>query len=176
MARYRLINCEFLAASSFKNMPNKAKLLYLSMLFNADDVGFVDSTDDIIASLEKNDNEYEKSVSLELLENTYKSGLLELINNGYVYEFEDNHAHKVHLIRHWFYHNKWKKGLWTNYKAFQDKVYLENNEYKLGKKPLKENKSKETNINENKLNDYELSDNEKEQIEDKGDDYLPFEV
>lgn len=150
MARHRLVNCEFINASSFKvNVSNKAKLLYLLMLANGDDRGFVDNTKDLINSLTNNDNEYNKSVSLELLENTYNSALEELIEKGYLYEFKDNHNNKVHLIRHWFYHNKWKERLWTNYRAFISQVYLDNNEYVIGKKPSKENKeNKETNVNE----------------------------
>ena len=72
MSRHRLINCEFINASSFKvNVSNKAKLLYLMMIMNGDDRGFVDTTNELINSLSANENECEKSVSLELLENTY---------------------------------------------------------------------------------------------------------
>lgn len=149
MARHRLINCEFINASSFKvNVSNKAKLLYLMMFANGDDRGFVDTTQDLIDALEKNENDNDKSVSLELLGNTYNNALQELLEKGYLYEFKDNHCNRVHLIRHWFYHNKLVKGLWTNYKNFLEMVYLENNKYFLGKKPSKESKT-----NENKVND-----------------------
>ena len=154
MARHRLINCEFINAGSFKiNISNKAQLLYLKMITNADDRGFVDSTQDLINSLTSNEKEFNKTISLDLLENTYNSALNELIDKGLVYEFVDNHKNIVHLIRHWFYHNKYVKGLWTNYKNFLEQVYLENNEYVLGKKPLKENKIKETNTNETNINE-----------------------
>lgn len=154
MSRHRLINCEFINASSFKvNVSNKAKLLYLLMLANADDRGFVDNTEDLINSLTNNDNEYNKSVSLELLANTYNSALEELLEKGYLYEFKDNHNNKVHLIRHWFYHNKLKKGLWTNYRTFLAQVYLEDNEYLMGKKPSKEDKLKEDNLNQDNILD-----------------------
>ena len=153
MARQRLVNCEFINAASFKiNVSNRAKLLYLMMLMSGDDRGFVDTTQDLINALEKNDNELDKVERLELLENTYNTALNELIEKGYLYEFKDNHSNKVHLVRHWFYHNKYKVGLWTNYRNFLDMVHLENNEYILGKKPLKEDKIKETNTNESKPN------------------------
>ena len=153
MARARLLNCDFVNASSFKvNVSNRAKLLYLMMFVNGDDRGFVDITNDLINALEKNDNEVDNKISLELIENTYNSALRELIDKGYLYEFVDNHNNKVHLIRHWFYHNRLIKGLWTNYKNFLEMVYLENNEYFLGKKPLKEDKEKENKLNQSKLN------------------------
>lgn len=157
MARQRLINCEFLNASSFKiNVSNKAKLLYLMMIVNSDDKGFVDTTNDIINALTDNDKEFDNKVSLELIETTYTSALQELLQRGYLYEFKDNHNNKVHLIRHWFFHNKLKKGLWTNYRNFLDMVQLESNEYILakGKKPLKEDKIKEDNINQDIVNQY----------------------
>lgn len=164
MARHRLINCEFINASSFKvNVSNKAKLLYLLMLANADDRGFVDNTEDLINSLTNNDNEYNKSVSLELLANTYNSALGELLDKGYIYEFKDNHKNKVYLIRHWFYHNKLKKGLWTNYRTFLAQVYLEDNEYLMGKKPSKEDKVKEDNLNQDNI----LEEIDKEPVKEK---------
>lgn len=159
MARHRLINCEFINAGSFKtNISNKAKLLYLMMIANADDKGFADSTQDLINSLTNNEKEFNNTISLDLLENSYNSALNELIDKGLVYEFVDNHNNKVHLIRHWFFHNKLIKGLWSNYKNFLDQVYLDNNEYIVGKKPLKENKIKETNTNQDKLNNVEPTD------------------
>lgn len=154
MAKHRLVNCEFLNAGSFKvNISNKAKLLYLMMIISADDRGFVDTTQDLINSLTNNDKEFDKTVSLELLENTYNTALEELKDKGYIYEFKDNHKNKVHLIRHWFYHNKLKKGLWTNYRTFLAQVYLEDNEYLIGKKPSKEDKTKEDNLNQDNILD-----------------------
>lgn len=161
MAKHRLINCEFINASSFKvGVSNKGKLLYLMMLMNGDDRGFVDTTNDLINALTQNENELDQSVSLELLENTYKSALDELLDKGYLYEFRDNHNNRVHLVRHWFYHNKYVKGLWTNYRTFLTQVHLEDNEYIVGKKPLKENNIKETNVNEIKQNESDLTEEE----------------
>lgn len=154
MARQRLINCEFINAGSFKvNVSNRAKLLYLMMFVNGDDRGFVDIVPDLINALEANDKDFDKVERLELLENTYSTALQELLERGYIYEFKDNHKNKVYLIRHWFLHNKYKVGLWTNYRNFLDKVHLENNEYILGKKPLKEDKLKETKTNETNINE-----------------------
>ena len=65
MSKHRLVNCEFIHASSFKvNLSNKAKLLYLMMLTSADDKGFVDTTNDIINALKTNDNEFEKTENI----------------------------------------------------------------------------------------------------------------
>ena len=152
MAKHRLLNCEFINATSFKNnLSNRAKLLYLMMFTNADDKGFVDTVQDLINALEKNDNELDKVERLELLENTYNTAINELIDKGLIYRFNDNHNNKIYLIRHWFYHNKLVKGLWTCYRNFLELVHLENNEYILNsvKKPLKEDK---ININQDKLN------------------------
>lgn len=149
MSKHRLLNCEFICASSFKvNVSNKGKLLYLLMFASGDDRGFVDTTNDIINALTTNENENDTQVSLTLLNNDYESALNELIEKGYLYEFKDSHNNRVHLIRHWFYHNKLVKGLWTNYRSFLDMVYLDNNEYQMGKKPLKENNNK---VNENNI-------------------------
>lgn len=152
MAKHRLVNCEFLNAGSFKvNISNKAKLLYLMMIISADDRGFVDTTEDVINALTKNDNDFDKVERLELLENTYHTALVELINRGYLYEFKDNHSNRIYLIRHWFFHNKFIKGLWTNYRDFLNQVHLESDKYVMGsKKPLKEDNINETNVNENK--------------------------
>lgn len=170
MAKHRLLNCEFINAGSFKvNVSNRAKLLYLLMFANADDRGFVDTTQNLIKTLEDNDQEFDKVERLELLENTYNTALSELLEKGYVYEFKDNHNNRVHLIRHWFYHNKMIKGLWTNYRNFLNQVYLQDNEYLLGKKPLKEDKTKESNPTEDKSFNELLSELDEPKKEDTND-------
>ena len=159
MAKHRLVNCEFLNAGSFKvNVSNKAKLLYLSMLFAADDLGFVDTTQDLINALKTNDSNFEKNENMSLLENTYETALQDLLEKGYIYEFQDSHYNKVHLIRHWFFHNKLKKGLWTNYGKFKDMVVIRNNEYIM--KPLKEDNINQDNVNQ----ENPIQDNEKEEM------------
>lgn len=181
MAKHRLINCEFINAGSFKvNVSNKAKLLYLSMFVSADDKGFVDTTQDIINALETNDDNFTKVANMSLLDDTYNSALQELLDKGYIYEFVDNHSNKVHLIRHWFYHNKLIRGLWTNYANFNERVYLKNNEYLLGKKPLKEDNINENNINQDKELEIMLNNSKpKEEKVDNGElseDDLPFAI
>ena len=177
MARHRLVNCEFLNAGSFKvNVSNRAKLLYLMMIVSGDDRGFVDSTQDLINTLEQNDSELDKNISLELIQNTYHSALNELVEKGYIYEFKDNHNNKVYLIRHWFFHNKLIKGLWTNYRNFLDLVYLDNNEYILGKKPLKENKENQDKINQTNLKEIDnKEEQEKITTKAKWDELFPEE-
>ena len=155
MSKHRLVNCEFINAGSFKvNVSNKGKLLYLLMFTSADDRGFVDTTQDIINALEKNDRDFTKTENLSLLEDNYTAALQEIIDKGYIYEFKDNHSNRVHLIRHWFYHNKLVKGLWTNYKNFLKLLEIKDNEYILAsKKPLKEDNIKENNVNEDNINE-----------------------
>lgn len=160
MAKKRLLNCEFINASSFKvNLSNKAKLLYVYMFVNADDKGFVDTTNEIIESLTKNDTDFRNEINMALLNNDYPSALVELISKGLVYEFRDNHNNRIHLIRHWYFHNKMVKGLWTNYGGLLEKVHVSNNEYFMGKKPLKENNINETIVD----NDIDIDMVSKEQ-------------
>ena len=175
MAKHRLINCEFLQAGAFKNgISNKAKLLYHEMLFNGDDKGFVDTVQDIITTLEKNDELFNKTIPLELLENTYNSAIQELIDMGYVYEFKDNHGNRIYLVRHWFYHNRLIKGLWTNYGSFKDMVIIKNNEYIM--KPLKEDKINESNVNQDKDIEEYLKPTQTEEVKSGEYDDLPFPV
>ena len=201
MSKKRLINCDFLNASSFKvNLSNKAKLLYLFMFANADDKGFVDTTNEIIQSLEENDKNFEPNINMSLLGNDYKSALDQLINTGLLYEFIDNHQNHIYLIRHWYLHNKMLKGLWTNYGAFFKQVEVIDNESK--RKEPKENnninkevKLNEINISEDKLiygkvigNDHNLTDTDLNNENDNDlinsicgsdcndDDKLPFDL
>lgn len=139
-------------SSAFKvNISNKAKLLYFLMFASADDKGFVDTTDEIIQTLTDNDKEFDNSVSLELLDNTYQSALQELLSKGYLYEFVNKHKNKVYLIRHWFLHQKLVSGYSTNYMKYYHQVSVADNEYILKKeKPLKE---KDNSIEENSIED-----------------------
>lgn len=161
MARQRLINVDFLT-TSFMGVSNKAKLLYMVMIFYADDLGFVGNTFKLVEELEKTDSECENVVSLELVGNSYINALHDLDNRGYIYTFIDNHGNHIHLIRHWFIHNRWIKGLTTNYKRFLKEVELVDGKW-CKKKPFKEDNNK---INQNKLNqiktnnDSEISDEE----------------
>lgn len=141
--KQRLINCDFINAMS---VSNKAKLLYVYMFVNADDLGFVSNVSNIITLLTSNEGE---NNSLELLNNDYDSALAELGQMGLLYRFTDKHGNSAYLIRHWFIHNKWKKELRTNYYKFRQLVKLEDYEYHL-KESSKERVK--LNINENNIN------------------------
>lgn len=153
--KQRLINCDFINAMS---VSNKAKLLYVYMFVNADDLGFVSNVSNIITLLTSNEGE---NISLELLNNDYNSALSELGNMGLLYKFTDRHGNSAYLIRHWFIHNKWKKDLRTNYFNFRSLVKLEDYEYHLkesSKERIKLNIN-ESNINQDNTNHSDL-DNE----------------
>ena len=184
MAKQRLINCDFI--NDMTEVSNKAKFLYLMLFVNADDKGFVGNAKDIIENIEKKNDE-KNEISLELLENDYVSALHELVEKGLLYEFKSNHNNRIYLIRHWYYHNKLKHNLWTNYYKYLQKVEVVENEYVIKKretekKPLKENKLNEIKLNENKVSESIEKDQEKEQnITEQNDDELnpddfPFEI
>lgn len=152
MIRQRLINCDFLNASTFLKLSNKAKLIYLMMITNADDLGFVGNMDQIIKTLVRCDDGYEQAKLLGLqdtLENEYTNAKIELINTTYIYLFTDKHNNEIFVIKHWFKHNRYRGGLRTNYDTFYSKLELENGEYFIrDKKPLKENKVNESKVKE----------------------------
>lgn len=180
MARQRLVNCDFLNASSFMgNLSNKAKLLYMYMLYNADDMGFVNNTKGLIESLEKNDKEFTDTVDLQLLHNDYQSGLDDLISRGLLYEFQDKYSNKVYLIRHWFTHNKLRKGLYTIYRNYCNKVEIVDFEYQLKEsRRERKNKLKQDNINQDivnqtNTNEIEIKETNVESEELNPDDF-PF--
>ena len=129
------------------HISNKGKLLYYTFFVNADDKGFVGNGKELIESLQGKTNE-SGEVNLSLLDNDFVSALHELLEQGLLYEFKSNHNNRVYLIRHWYYHNKLRQGLWTNYYKYLCMVEVVNNEYVLKEKPLKEKK-----LNENKLNE-----------------------
>ena len=169
--KQRLINCDFLYSEAFNDkISNKAKLLYFTMFIYGDDKGFVGNTNSIIEKLKKNDDEFTNQVNLSLIENDYNSALLELINMGFIYEFRDNHNNRVHLIRHWFIHNKWRKGLSTNYGSFLKLVDLVDYKY-----VLKES-SKEIKLNESKINEIKLNtSNDNEETKEDNSNVYSFE-
>lgn len=172
--KLRLINCDFINASSFVNLSNKAKLLYIYMFASADDIGFVDNVNNTINLLTSNDT----SQSLELLNNDYNSALEELGQIGLLYRFTNKHGHSVYLIRHWFMHNRWKKGLLSNYSKYRDLVKLEDYEYVLkesSKEKVKininENNIKQDNINQDMSNwDYLVNSIDKHWEKENEDD------
>lgn len=178
MAKQRLVNCDFM--NNMTKVSNKAKLLYLSLFTNADDHGFVGNGEEIVNALNKNDLEH-GVVSLELLENDYVAAMNELIESGLVIGFVDNHCNKIFLIKHWYYHNKYKKGLWTNYYKLLKKVEIVDSEYVLKKSSTKENnklnhdKLNQIKLNQDKIKIEQNKDEQNETIELNEDDY-PFEL
>lgn len=107
MAKYkRMINCDFVNASSFKlKISNKAKLLYFYIITNADDHGFVDNTDELIELLDSNDRKFHNEASLDLIPNDFSTALNELLDKGLLFDFQDKHGNHIYLIKHWFAHN-----------------------------------------------------------------------
>lgn len=98
------------------------------------------------------------------MNNDYKAALTELVEKGLLFEFVDNHKNHIYLIRHWYYHNKLVKGLWSNYGSLLKKVEIADNEYVLKKSNTKENNTNK--LNHNKLNHNKISYvNNKEQTE-----------
>lgn len=171
MAKQRLINCDFINDSAFIDQTsNKAKLLYLIMFANADDKGFVGNAKNIVESLQKNDSEFRNEINLELLENDYVAALRELVDKGLLFVFENKHNNKVYLIRHWYFHNKYKNGLRTNYYKYLNQVEVVDNEYVLKKSNTKENNK----LNEIKLNEIKLNEKNdpKSNVSDKDWDKL----
>ena len=146
--KQRLINCDFINAMS---VSNKAKLLYVYMFVNADDLGFVSNVSNIITLLTSNEGE---NTPLELLNNDYNSALAELGNMGLLYRFTNKYGNSAYLIRHWFIHNKYKKDLRTNYYYFRSLVRLEDYEYHLkeSSKEIIKTNIKESNINQDNTN------------------------
>lgn len=151
MAKQRLINCDFM--NNMTKVSNKAKLLYYTMFVNADDRGFVGNAEDIIKNLNGNENDD----TMALLENDYSTALNELVEKGLLYSFNSKHSNNIYLIRHWYFHNKYRNGLWTGYYGYLQQVEIINNEYILKEekgKPFKEkNKLNEMKLNEIKLNE-----------------------
>ena len=173
--KQRLINCDFLLNGSFAKLPNKTKLLYLMLFFHADDRGFVGNAELVVDDLEKNDSEYDKSISLELIQTTYQSAITDLVNQGYLFEFRDNHSNSVYLIRHFFYHNKYYSKAWTNYKRFLRLVKLVDNEYVM--RGSEEDISNEEPSEEPPQEEPKPTKSQKEILEEIGEDddtTLPF--
>ena len=108
MAKYkRMINCDFVNASSFKlKISNRAKLLYFYMLSSADDKGFIDNTDELVELLDSNDRKFGSESNATLMPDNFETAFNELFEKGLIYKFEDNHFNKICLIKHWYLHNQ----------------------------------------------------------------------
>ena len=174
MANYRLINSDFIRDME---VTNKAKLLYLFFMFNADDLGFVGNGKKVVSNLQN------EEVEVGIAQETFKDALFSLVDKGLVYAFENNYGDTIYLVRHWFLHNKWKRGLWTNYKSLTKKVKLVDNEYVLKseeeikadqEKWLKKEDDQRGEILE-RLNDDMDRLKVVEEDDNESDDVLPFE-
>ncbi len=131
----RLINTRFI--KTLVNLTNRALLLYHQLIVWADSMGAVGETEIIITLLQsKADNEGD--MGMGLIKTDYHSALDELIEKGLVYEVQLTSGNKVHIIKHWWLHNKWRKYLKTNYFKAVNEFYIEQGEYR----PKNERKKK----------------------------------
>ena len=100
----RMINSNLVNASSFKmKTSNKAKLLYFYIMMNADDKGFCDNADELIALLNHNDAEYGDNPEGG---KGFEEAIEELLNKNLLLVFENKYKDKVYLVRHWYLHNQ----------------------------------------------------------------------
>lgn len=131
----RLINTRFI--KTLVNLTNRALLLYHQLIVWADSMGAIGETEIIITLLQhKADNEGD--MGMGLIKTDYHSALDELIEKGLVYEVPLTSGNKVHIIKHWWLHNKWKKYLKSNYFKAISQFYIEAGEYR----PKNERKKK----------------------------------
>lgn len=162
MERQRLINCDFLNFGGFlDNISNKAKLVYFMFIVNADDKGFVGNGIILANTLDQCEEKFDNV----LFNYKYIDSIQELIDKGFVYEFQDKHGNKTFLIRHWFRHNKPRNGLTTLFISYLAQVELIDGEYhwKNNKEKNlkgKEIKIKEIKVNESKINNEEINNKE----------------
>lgn len=166
MANYRLINSDFVRDME---VTNRAKLLYLFFMFNADDLGFVGNGKKVVSNLQN------EEVEVGIAQETFKDALFSLVDKGLLYAFENNYGDTIYLVRHWFLHNKWKKGLWTNYKSLTKKVKLVDNEYVL--KTEEEIKEEQEKWTRKATEEHPTTQREEvlDQLEEEDEDTLPFE-
>lgn len=191
MAKYkRMINCDFVNASSFKlKTSNRAKLLYFFMLSSADDKGFIDNADELIELLDSNDRKFGNESNAMLMPESFETALDELLDKSLLYKFEDRHNNKIYLIKHWFLHNQipTARVRESSYEKYLKKVKInDDKEYEicLSAKQVpstcqanaeqlssqrKENKSK---VNESKLNNIKKVWEEKKLETNTDDDVL----
>ena len=189
MAKYkRMINCDFVNASSFKlKISNKAKLLYFFIITNSDDWGFVDNTDELVELLDSNDRKFHNEASLDLVPYNYSTALSELLEKSLLFEFEDKHHNKIYLIKHWYAHNVIPKARIRDsaYQKYLEKVEInDEGEYVVNQvissckandnqviAQSKVNKSKEK---ESKVNEYEEINNTPIECDEEDDYNIPI--
>lgn len=138
----RLINTRFI--KTLVNLTNRALLLYHQLIVWADSMGAIGETEIIITLLQhKADNEGD--MGMGLIKTDYHSALDELIEKGLVYEVQLTSGNKVHIIKHWWLHNKWKKYLKSNYFKAINQFYIEAGEYRPKNERKKKNQKEEQN-------------------------------
>ena len=163
----RLFNADFMNDSPTKrNLSNKAILMYCYLMFNTDDRGFVGNAPDLADYFDLKDMK-EKRFDPE---RNYSTAIDELLEKGFLFGFKDRHGNVVHLVRHYWMHNKIPEKRITNcnFSRFLDYVDLKANTYEwkpnvtqvsnicdtnvcvIEEKRIKENLS-EGNINEENL-------------------------
>ena len=136
----RLINTRFI--KTLVNLTNRALLLYHQLIVWADSMGAIGETEIIITLLQhKADNEGD--MGMGLIKTDYHSALDELIEKGLVYEVQLTSGNKVHIIKHWWLHNKWKKYLKSNYFKAINQFYIEAGEYRPKNERKKKNQKEE---------------------------------
>ena len=136
----RLINTRFI--KTLVNLTNRALLLYHQLIVWADSMGAIGETEIIITLLQhKADNEGD--MGMGLIKTDYHSALDELIEKGLVYEVPLTSGNKVHIIKHWWLHNKWKKYLKSNYFKAINQFYIEAGEYRPKNERKKKNQKEE---------------------------------
>lgn len=137
----RLIDTSFLQSATFLELDKDTRLFYITMICQADDLGFVDTISSIGALLELTEERTNEIIEC-------------LVAKGYVIEFVRKRD-KIYVIKHWFIHNKYRKGLWTRFQKQSDMLTLDYGVYELQEKTLKE-----SNINQNKVIQNKVNNNE----------------
>lgn len=163
------------------NLSNKAKLLYYCYLVNADDLGFVGNALEIATTLDTCEETFENA----LFQYKYVDAIKELVDKHLVFEFSDKVGNKTYLIRHWFFHNKYKTYLSTNFVSYFSQVELVDNEYQMKTIKGENIKEKEIKIKQIKTNENHFDNNkslldsddnnvEKENKEKENDEWDKF--
>ena len=101
MADKRMVNKQVVESDAFLRLSPKAQVLYLHLMMNADDEGFVGNTNAVMA-----------------MTDTDEDALNELVDTGYIFAASQT----VYCITHWFVHNtiakdRFKGTYHTNAKA-----------------------------------------------------------
>ena len=131
------------------------------MILNADDKGYCDKAAELVQTFQESEDNYDNK---GLCDYKYQDALKEIVDKGLVLEFENKHGNKVYLIRHWFFHQRFKSGLTTNYYSLEKNITLLDNEYALGKKES-DNKEKKNKVKYSKVNYSKVGKSKVKQIE-----------